>query len=71
MCFANSALININIDLSIKFKDGVVESDYIHPIKLSIKDYIEGCNDSSSSSHGVNDVRISALITGTSNNFNL
>lgn len=55
--------VNCDMDLSIKFKPGVVETDYMDQIKLTIKDYIEGCNESSSTSTGVNDVRMSALIT--------
>lgn len=55
--------VNCDMDIQIKFKDGVVETDYIDQIKLTIKEYIESCNDSSSTSNGVNDVRLSALVS--------
>lgn len=61
--------VNCNVDLSIKFKPGVVETDYMDQIKLTIKNYIESFNESSSTASGVNDIRVSALITLLHNKF--
>lgn len=61
--------VNCDVDLSIKFKLGVVETDYMDQIKLTIKNYIESFNESSSTATGVNDIRVSALIALLHNNY--
>lgn len=53
--------VNSNLDISIKFKEGIIPEDYIYPIQMYAKEYIESAN-KEFDDVGVNEMLISVLI---------